>query len=77
MGSACSTSLSPDNYPPVQRYLGHAKNIDPSLVHKVDPSKTIHVMSYNVLADGLAKPDWFTYATEKELDFNFRAPRIL
>ena len=34
-------------------------------------------MSYNVLADGLAKSDWFTYANEKELAFEFRAPRIL
>ena len=77
MGNFCSSSLSPENYPPIPRYMRLAKNVDPTIIPKVDPNNIIHVMSYNVLADGLARTDWFTYANEKELDFNFRAPRVL
>ena len=34
-------------------------------------------MSYNVLADGLATADKFPQCSERELDFNFRAPRVI
>ena len=37
----------------------------------------IHVMSYNVLADQLATPDFHPLQTSQELDFAFRAPRII
>ena len=37
----------------------------------------IHVMSYNLLADQMCSPDYFTYASPQVLDFNFRGPRVI
>lgn len=34
-------------------------------------------MSYNILADQLCSPNWFTYASKQVLDFKFRGPRII
>ena len=34
-------------------------------------------MSYNVLADGLATTSMHFHASEKELDFKFRGPRVI
>ena len=37
----------------------------------------INVMSYNVLAYGNDTPSEFTYASKENLNFNYRAPRII
>lgn len=47
---------------------------------KVDKNKIIHVMSYNILADHLAKQRgdfWHTHASDAILDITYRAPRIM
>ena len=34
-------------------------------------------MSYNILADQLCHPEWFTYASKQVCDFKFRGHRIV
>ena len=73
----CTSELNPMDYPPVPRYFRQATNCDNETIKKADRHSTIQVMCYNLLADGLAQKSHFPYASEKELEFTFRAPRIM
>lgn len=37
----------------------------------------ISVLSYNILADIFCKPDYFSYADPKILDFKYRSVKII
>lgn len=83
MGNAiCGVSkLLPENYPPARRFLREVSTagIDAEEYRSstLREKKSIHVMSYNLLADQLAPPNYFTYASPAVLDFCFRGPRIM
>ena len=83
MGNAvCGVStLLPENYPPARRFLRQVTTagIDDEELRSstLREKKKIHVMSYNLLADHLTCPGYFTYASPAVLDFSFRGPRIM
>ena len=63
----CSSELLPENYPPTRRFL--RKPYDQDVDHFDQLTSTmrasiirnmVHVMSYNLLADELATPDYHT-----------------
>ena len=92
MGHCGACELEPANYPAPRRYMRQSFNaeidgngsirnsvLDESLISWKTPrgGRHIHVMSYNLLADHLCQPDYFTYASDQVLDFKFRGPRII
>ena len=77
MGTICSSDLNAADYPPVVRAFRTATNCDKQTVKEADRYRTVQVMSYNVLADGLATQNMHSHASEKELAFEFRAPRVI
>lgn len=75
----CST-LEAADYPVPTRYLRDATCVEidekGNTMRSSRANKLIHVMSYNVLADNLAKPEWFG-CSPQILDFEFRGPRVI
>ena len=62
MGNVCCSTLIPENYPPERRNMRHPTNVEADVLNssprRSTVKKTIHVMSYNILADYLATPDY-------------------
>ena len=80
----CSGELKPENYPIERRNLRKPFDYDEeglglsSSASRASMIKNmVHVMSYNLLADQLATPDYHTSQAKEVLDFQFRGPRII
>jgi mRNA deadenylase 3'-5' endonuclease subunit Ccr4 len=66
----------PNAYPIIERKFKKVlqNNLDSS---QIDLGRVLHVMSYNILADRLALPNYFPHTTRSRLAFEFRGPRII
>ena len=83
MGNVCCSTLIPENYPPSRRNMRNPTNVEESGLQDSSPrrstvKKQIHVMSYNILCDYLATPEYgHNVQTADVLSFSFRGPRII
>ena len=80
MGAICAPSvLLPENYPPPRRFMNATQNMNfPFNRSQGKTDRSIHVMSYNILADQLCHHNSAQFNTSAAIcDFNFRGPRII
>ena len=69
--------MNPEDCPVPTRNFRRATNCSESTLKQADPTKVVHVMSYNVLADGCCRGGGAGGQKEMIQDFSYRGPRVL